>query len=214
MIAQIETQKIISEVPSIDVVYDALVLPEYNDKTGLDLEIKRRHSQIQVALYYIGHQLNFSTWIAQGDKGIIYQDKKIGEYEGVIYSLNEVDQLKSFSGASKAALHIDCIWFKNGKLMPAVMEVEHSTGVNSGLSRLKDLYECIPGHKTRYVIVAADEDREDVFRKASKEQFKVLDIRFFSYSAVEELYSICKRRRLRGITEEFLDCFMEPVIAK
>jgi type II restriction enzyme len=119
--------------------------------------------------------------------------------------------LKSYIGAAKAALHIDCIWFKNGKLMPAVMEVEHSTGVNSGLSRMKDLYECIPGHKTRYVIVASDEDREDVFKKASKEQFKVLDVRYFPYSAVEELYSICKRRKLKGITEEFLDCFMEPV---
>ncbi len=209
---EIETQKIVSEVPSLDVVYDSLILPKYDNDNKLDLEIKRRHSQIQVALYFIGHQLNFSTWIAQGDKGIIYQDKKIGEFEGVIYSLNEIAQLKNFNGAVKAALHIDCIWFKNGKLMPAVMEVEHSTGVNSGLSRMKDLYECIPGHKTRYVIVASDEDRGDVLKKASKEQFKVLDVRFFSYSAVEELYSICKRRKLKGVTEEFLDCFMEPVL--
>lgn len=212
VIVEIKTEKIISEIPSLDVVYDSLVLPTYNETPGLDLDIKRRHSQIQVALYFIGHQLNFSTWIAQGDKGIVYQDKKIGEYEGVIYSLNELAQLKSFSGAAKAALHIDCIWFKNGKLMPAVMEVEHSTGVNSGLSRMKDLYECIPGQKTRYVIVASDEDREDVLKKARKEQFKVLDVRYFSYSAVEELYSICKRRKLRGVTEEFLDCFMEPVL--
>ena len=212
IIQQIETQKIVSEVPSLDIVYDSLVLPEYTEHQQLDLEIKRRHSQIQVALYFIGLQLNYSIWIAQGDKGIIYQDKKIGEYEGVIFSLNEVAQLKNFTGAVKAALHIDCIWFKNGKLMPAVMEVEHSTGVNSGLSRMKDLYECIPGHKTRYVIVASDEDREEVFKKASKEQFKVLDVRYFSYSSVEELYSICKRRKLKGISDEFLDCFMEPVI--
>lgn len=211
MIKEADTQKVVSEIPSLDVVYDSLILPKYDPSLKMDLAIKRRHSQIQVALYFIGHQLDFSTWIAQGDKGIIYQDKKIGEYDGVVYSLNEVNQLKSYIGAAKAALHIDCIWFKNGKLMPAVMEVEHSTGVNSGLSRMKDLYECIPGNKTRYVIVASDEDREDVFKKASKEQFKVLDVRYFSYSAVEELYSICKRRKLKGVTDEFLDCFMEPV---
>lgn len=212
IVKEIETQKIVSEIPSLDVVYDSLILPESNVSHTLDLNIRRRHSQIQVLLYFIGKQLNFSTWIAQGDKGIIYQDKKIGEYEDVIYSLNEIDQIKSYNGAVKAALHIDCIWFKNGKLMPAVMEVEHSTGVNSGLSRMKDLYECIPGVKTRYVIVASDEDREDVFKKASKEQFKVLDIRYFSYSAVEELYSICKRRKLKGVTEEFLDCYMESLV--
>lgn len=168
--------------------------------------------EIRYMLISIGLQLNFKTSIAEEDKGIVYQDKKIGEYEGVIYSLNDIDQIKSIANAVKAALHIDCIWFKNGKLMPAVMEVEHSTGVNSGLSRMKDLYKCIPGQKTRYVIVASDEDREDVFKKASKEQFKVLDVRYFSYSAVEELYSICKRRKLKGVTEEFLDCYMEPIL--
>lgn len=213
IIEEIKTDKTVSEVPSMDIVYDSLILTDTSKDTPLDLAIKRRHSQIQVALYFIGQQLNFSTWIAQGDKGIIYQDKKISEYDGVIYSLNDMSQLKSFDGAVKAALHIDCIWFKNGKLMPAIMEVEHSTGVNSGLMRMKDLYDCIPAQKTRYVIVASDEDREDVFRKASKEQFRILDIRYFSYSAVEELYSICKRRKLRGVTEEFLDCFMESVLA-
>lgn len=211
VVKQTETQKVISEIPPNEIVYESLVLPKYDRLDKIDLNIKRRHSQIQVLLYFIGHQLGFSTWIAQGDKGIVYQDKKIGEYEGVVYSLNNVTQLKNFTGAVKSALHIDCIWFKNGKLMPAVMEVEHSTGVISGLSRMKDLYECIPGHKTRYVIVASDEDREDVFKKASKDQFRILDIRYFSYSAVEELYSICNRRKLKGVTDEFLDCFMEPV---
>ncbi|MEI6184261.1 MAG: restriction endonuclease [Bacteroidota bacterium] len=212
VIQEIKTEKVVSEIPSLDVIYDSIVLPVYDNKTKIDLEIKRRHSQIQVALYFIGRQLNFSTWIAQGDKGIVYQDKKIGEYEGVVYSLNEVAQMSAFEGAVKAALHIDCIWFKNGKLLPAVMEVEHSTGVTSGLSRMKDLYNCIPGTKTRYVIVASDDDREDVFKKARKEQFKELDVKYFSYSAVEELFSLCKRRKLKGVTDEFLDCFMEPVL--
>lgn len=41
--------------------------------------------------------------------------------------------------------------------------------------------------------------------------FASLNIRYFPYSAVEELYVISQRRKLRGITEEFLDCYMEPV---
>jgi type II restriction enzyme len=208
---QIETEKTVSEIPAMDVVYDALIVPKAESESAMDLAIKRRHSQIQVALYFIGQQLNYSAWIAQGDKGIIYQDKRISEYEGVIYSLNDVDQLRGYEGAVKAALHIDCIWFKNGKLLPAVMEVEHSTGVTSGLTRMRDLYDCIPAVKTKYVIVAADEDRDEVFRKARKEQFRKLDLRYFSYSAVEELYSICRRRKLRGVDEEFLDCFMESI---
>ena len=53
---------------------------------------------------------------------------------------------------------------------------------------------------------------QKVVQEANKEQFKSLDTRFFPYSAVEELYSLCERRKLRGITEEFLDSFMEPVV--
>ena len=113
----------------------------------------------------------------------------------------------------KAALYIDCIWFKNGKLMPAVMEIEHSTGVVTGLSRMKNMQDLFPSTKTRYVVVASDDDRKKVVQEANKEQFKSLDTRFFPYSAVEELYSLCERRKLRGITEEFLDSFMEPIVA-
>jgi len=32
---------------------------------------------------------------------------------------------------------------------------------------------------------------------------------YFPYSSVEELYSLCQRRKVKGITEDFLDCFME-----
>lgn len=42
--------------------------------------------------------------------------------------------------------------------------------------------------------------------------FRELDTRFFPYSAVEELYTICQRRKLRGVTEDFLDCYMEPMV--
>ena len=37
----------------------------------VDIDIQRRHAQIQVALVLIGHQLNFRIWVAQNDKGIV-----------------------------------------------------------------------------------------------------------------------------------------------
>ena len=61
-------------------------------------------------------------------------------------------------------------------------------------------------------IVAPDEDRVKVLRKAQVEQFSELKTKFFPYSAVMELYSICERRKLRGVTDEFLDCFMEDCV--
>ena len=93
------------------------------------------------------------------------------------------------------------------------MEVEHSTGVTSGLTRMKNFQDkFIPLQDVRYVIVAPDEDRAKVIKEANKPQFHSLNTRFFPYSAVEELTALCQRRKLRGVTEEFLDCYMEPVL--
>jgi type II restriction enzyme len=209
---EIKTEIVISEVPSIEVFYEALTLPTLGKATELDINVQRRHAQIQIALYFIGHQLNFRTWVAQNDKGIHYQNKKLGEFDGVIVSLKDEKLMSSYDDAIRAALLIDCIWFKNGKLMPAVMEVEHSTGVTSGLTRMKNFKDKFPPYPTRYVIVAPDEDRDKVYREANKPQFHDLNTRFFPYSAVEELYALCQKRKIKGVTEEFLDCYMESVL--
>ncbi|MFD5022971.1 restriction endonuclease [Paenibacillus sp. NPDC058367] len=215
MLVKAEVEMVISEVPSTEIVYDALVLPDEYHSPGLDIELKRRHSQMQIALIEIGQHLGFKTWVAQNDKGIIYKNQKLGEMEGVIGSLRREENLmSSFNEAQKAALLIDCIWFKNGRLMPAVMEVEHSTGVTSGLTRMKGLQDVLPPFPTRYVIIAPDEDREKVFREASRPQFQSLNARFFPYSAVEEMYALFKRRNIKGVTEEFLDSYMEPILVQ
>jgi hypothetical protein len=180
---------------------------------GLDINVRRRHAQIQIALLMIGKQLGYRVWIARNDKGILYKGRKLGEIEGVIATLEDVKLMQVYEKAIKAALMIDCVWFKNDKLMPAVMEVEHTTGVTRGLTRMKGLFDILPAlQQTRYVIVAPDEEKGKVITEANKPQFKDLNTRFFSYSSVEELYSLCQRRRLKGVTEEFLDCFMEPTL--
>ncbi|MGG4392933.1 restriction endonuclease [Paenibacillus thiaminolyticus] len=215
VMVEAKVDMVISEIPNTEVVYDALVLPNEIKTPELDIEMKRRHSQMQIALIEIGRHLGYKTWVAQNDKGIIYKNQKIGEMNGVISSLQKEENLMaSFHDAQKAALLIDCIWFKNGKLMPAVIEVEHSTGVTSGLTRMKGLQDALPPFLTRYVIVAPDEDRGKVLREASRPQFQSLNTRFFPYSAVEEMYALFKRRKLRGITEEFLDSYMEPVLTQ
>lgn len=210
--SQIETDIVISEIPTLEAYYDALVLPTDIEVEELNIDVKRRHAQIQIALYFIGKQLGFRTWIAQNDKGILYQNKKLGEFEGVIARLDDELLIKSHLDAVKAALLIDCIWFKNGTLMPAVVEIEHSTGVTSGLTRMKNFYDRFPPFPTRYVVVAPDEDRNKVVQEANKPQFLDLQTKFFPYSAVEELYALCQKRKLKGVTEKFLDCYMETIV--
>lgn len=126
-------------------------------------------------------------------------------------SFSDEGIISAFPGAEPSARFIDCIWFQNHRFMPAVMEVEHTTGVTSGLTRMKGLQNTMPAFNTRYVIVAPDDDREKVIDEVNRPQFLSLDARYFSYSAVEELYYICTHRNLHGVTQDFLDCYMEKV---
>lgn len=202
----------ISEIPFQQVSYDNLVLPDNVTVGGnMDINVARRHAQIQIALYLIGLQLGYRVWIAQNDRGIIYNGTPLLNQPGVINSLSTENLISPFN-AENDAKFIDCIWFQNGRFMPAVLEVEHTTGVTPGLTRMKGLQDKLPPLETRYVIVAPDEAREKVIEEANRPQFRSLDTRFFPYSAVEELYYICARRKLRGVSQEFLDCYMEKVL--
>lgn len=202
----------ISEIPMQSVTYDNLILPNEMLVGGeMNIDVIRRHTQIQIALYLIGLQLGYRTWIAQNDRGIIYNDKPLLEQPGIVPALGDEGIISAFPGAEPSARFIDCIWFQNHRFMPAVMEVEHTTGVTSGLTRMKGLQDTMPAFNTRYVIVAPDDDREKVIDEVNRPQFLSLDARYFSYSAVEELYYICTHRNLHGVTQDFLDCYMEKV---
>jgi type II restriction enzyme len=213
---KVEGIEAISELPTQLVSYDSLTGVDVAPADNISAEVKRRHLQMQIRLIEIGCMLGFRTWVAQNDKGYQYGDQKIGMLDGVIGHLSEERVLSAFPEAINAAKLIDCVWFKNGRFMPAVMEVEHSTGITSGLNRMKKFQELGPALRdVRWVIVAADEDRAEVLRKANDPQFASLDTKYFSYGAVEELYDLCKRRGVTNLSvnEGFIDCFMESCVS-
>ena len=211
--AEIETNVVISEIPTMTAVYEAIAIPDLEDGSTESVpapELRRRHAQIQVALVRIGQALGFRTWIAKNDQGIVYQGKPLIEMDGVVADLRGERLMRLLDDAIRNVMLIDCIWFKNGNLMPAVIEIEHSTGVTSGLARMQALQTALPSFQTRYVIVAPDEDRDKVLRECNREQFRGMNALYLPYSAVDELYSLCVRRNLYGVTDKFLDSFMEP----
>lgn len=90
----------ISEIPIKSVTYDNLIISEDMALGGdMDIEVVRRHTQIQIALYLIGLQLGYRTWIAQNDKGIIYKDKPLIEQPGIIPVLANENIISAFPGA-------------------------------------------------------------------------------------------------------------------
>ena len=189
----IETEIVISELQASQVSYGDVDLSNFTDLKNLQVlasappGINRRHAQIQIALIAIGRALKFKTSVAVQDQAIVYEGQRLIEMEGVAKHLGDLTQISAHPAAIKSVRDIDVVWFKNGSLMPAALEIEHTTGIKSGLDRLKGLQDIIPGQNVRYVIVADDAEREKVVRFANEERFKSLNIRYFSYSAVEEL---------------------------
>lgn len=199
---------VISEVPSMGMMYD--VVPAVRRGDPLDIEVRRRHSQIQVAIAEIGRSLNMRTWISVEDRGIRYNGKVITEYPFIVRDLRDERSINNYPEAMQFAKDIDCMYFNGG--LPFAFEVEHTTGVTSGLNRMLSFMNNGPNLSTRYVIVAPDEDRNLVMRKSQPEQFEDLNPLYFPYSQVEDLYSFIKRHggQLKGVKkEDFMLNFME-----
>jgi type II restriction enzyme len=182
VMAEFKTENMyISEIPNAEIVYEALVIPEISTSkmSNISIDVQRRHAQMQIALIMIGTQLGSRVWVANNDRSIEYKGQKIGEMSNVLASLNDVKLIQPYDEAARSARLIDCIWFRNSRFMPAVFEVEHSTGVTSGLTRMKHFRDQIPPIDTRWVIVAPDENRNKVYAEANKEQFRDMNVHFF-----------------------------------
>lgn len=177
------------------------------------IDAKKTHAQMQVALVKIGNALSFRTWIAKNDHSILVQNNRLGELTGVISTLDSVPILYD-AESKKAASLIDCIWFSNDfKYIPAVVEIEHSTGVTSGLTRMLKFRQSIPSVLTSYTIVAPNDHRTKVISEANNMAFRALKTRFMPYSTVRELYGLIQRYKLTNVVERnFIEPFMEKVV--
>lgn len=212
-LAQKEYHEIITEI-EIGVDFGTISLSPMNLGTEFEtIEAKRTHTQMQIALIEIGNALNFHTWIAKNDRSIQVGNKTLGEFEGVIASLDDVSLLYN-QDIKESANFIDCIWFtQDGKRIPAVIEIEHSTGVTSGMTRMRKFYDTAPSIAATFTVVAPNNLRNKVVSEANQPIFRDLDIRYMPYTTIRELYGLIQRYSLKDVVDyKFVKPFMERVV--
>jgi type II restriction enzyme len=203
-----KSEIVISEHSSV-AVHESVALPAtVVAGTEAEKENYRMHIVMQDALRKIGLQLGYKTYIAKDNQSVLIKDKPLGSLDGVVTELSTVTTISHNPKAVHAGRTIDCVWFRNGSLMPAVFEVEHTTGITSGLSRMMTFWEHVKGLQTRWVIVAPDEDEPKAISEILKPQFRNLEARYMSYSNVERLLVLAQEKKLNGITQQFLDGWM------
>lgn len=206
-------REIITEIElGIDFGYIELNQSHLSDEFA-SIEAKRTHTQMQIALIEIGNALNFRTWIAKNDRSIGVGDSKLGQMSGVVQSLDEI-RLFYKPEIRDAASLVDCIWFAdNDDRIPAIIEIEHSTGVTSGLTRMKKLRDTFPSISAAFAIVAPNELRNKVIIEANQKVFRDLRARYMPYSTVRELYGLMQRYSFSGLVDHsFINAFMERVV--
>jgi hypothetical protein len=177
------------------------------------IDAKRIHVQMQVALIEIGKALNLKTWIARNDHSVLVGNRRLIDLPGTVKSLDEIGLFFDPEIREAAAL-IDCIWFtQNGRDVPAIIEIEHSTGVTSGMTRMLKFREAFPAIHPIYTVVAPDELRAKVIGEISQDVFEPLHARYMPYTNVRELYGLLQRYALTGIVNHrFVEAFMERII--
>jgi type II restriction enzyme len=205
-------KQIISEIElNVDYGDMSLLLDSLGQEIN-SIEAKM-HAQMQVACVRIGYALKFQTWIAKNDQTIKVGKLKLGQLQGVLKSLDDVQILYSLESKRAASL-IDCIWFSEDfKYIPAVIEIEHSTGVTSGLTRMLKFKETIPSIDMTFTVIAPDELRNKVLLEANNPIFSSMKTRYMPYSAVRELYGLIQKYNLSNVVQRsFIEPFMEKIV--
>jgi type II restriction enzyme len=177
------------------------------------IESKRTHIQMQVALIDIGNALGLKTWVASNDRATKVGDSSLGARMGVVSSLSDAPVIYTRKAQEIAGL-IDCLWIaKDGRQLAAAFEVEHTTGITPGMTRMAKLREELPSIDTLFVVVAPDELRGKVVEEANNTLYRALNVRYLAYSTVRELYGLVQKYRLAGTVDaRFILAFLEQVV--
>jgi type II restriction enzyme len=177
----------------------------------------RPHQQVQVKAFEFGAAMDWGVWIAGNDQNIRIGRRRLIDHPSAIQHLSKVPILQVHPTTLKAARHLDIMFIRNDGFIPAVMEVEHTTGVSSGLARMNAFRHSMAGvyanggaGGTSFIICADDSMAAEVMAKASTAQFRDLAPRFLPYSRVDLLWSLCRDNRHRAFKENVFEVFSDP----
>ncbi|NTF16979.1 hypothetical protein G6L37_00870 [Agrobacterium rubi] len=191
-----------------------IAIPEHQASNFAKLRV---HQQIQVKIFEIGAAMRWAVWIAENDRNMKVGRKPLASHPSAIKFLPQVDILKAFPLAQKSARHLDVALFRADGFIPAVIEIEQSTGVLSGLNRMESFRQTMSGvfanhgaGGTSFTICAEDSKRDEVFKKVkAAPQYHPMAPRFLSYSNVDLMWSLCVNGRSAALKDNLFEVFSE-----
>lgn len=160
---------------SVDVVKEEKILQK-----ELTLKIDS-HEKAEEIVLKLGKMLGYTPYLTKSDRNKI-EDKEL---------LNEIyTEIPDFTGErdKSSAREIDVIWFDESENPKFCLEIEHSTDVTKGLSRLSQLKQ----FDVKFVIVAPEEKRNKFETEMEKWPYRQMQdkFKFVSYKELIEIYDV------------------------
>lgn len=145
-------------------------------------DFKPTHTSIEWALVFLGKYSNYETWITRSDRNKNYAGNPIGTD-----SLYDLPDLGVGASVKSIIENIDILWLRRNRVV-AAFEVEHTTNIQSGLTRLNDLVRAAPNLNIDLYIVAPDERRSKLERELNRPSFEDLQgkVSFIPYNKITQ----------------------------
>lgn len=125
------------------------------------------HEQAIFALAKLGQYAGCSVGIGKKEQSVVVAGEKLSKLSvPVLPILGGIPE-----DAMKIIEQIDLLWLK-GNVIIAAFEVEHTTGVITGLARFNDLLKTMPMIKMDMYIVIPDEREKKVFKEFNRPGIK------------------------------------------
>jgi predicted RNA-binding protein len=147
---------------------------------GVKPDFRPTHTSIEWALVFLGKHSSYETWITRSDRNKTHAGTPIGTD-----SLQDLPDLGVGASVKSIIENIDVLWLKRNRVV-AAYEVEHTTNIHSGLTRLNDLVRAAPNLNINLYIVAPDERRSKLERELQRPSFEDLQgkVSFIPYSRI------------------------------
>jgi predicted RNA-binding protein len=165
-------------------------------------DLKPTHTSIEWALLFLGKHSGYETWVTKSDRGKKHAGTPIG-----VDALEDLPDLGVGAGVKSIIKNIDVLWLRRNRVV-AAFEVEHTSNIQSGLTRLNDLVLAAPNLSIDLFIIAPDERRSKLERELRRLSFENLQdkVSFISYSKIIQKLDAARQIIDLGgtLTESFL----------
>lgn len=152
-------------------------------------KFKHTHTSVEWALLFMGRSSGFETWVTGSDRNKKFRGAPIGAE-----SLRSLPSLGVGFKVQEFIEGIDVLWLERNKVI-AAFEVEHTTNIRSGLTRLNDIILAAPNLRIDLFIVAPDERERKLQSELNRPSFEQLrgKVKFITYSTLVSTLSAARK---------------------